>query len=119
MREPILFTPEEFMLWFPEFSQSDRTQIERFIRQAQRECPLNPWGNDRTDAVSYLVAHKLAMNHYQVGQMAGVAVESAKGGTPQLPKGGVKDSDSNLAVTMYGQEFLRIQEGLGIMGMIV
>lgn len=109
-------TPENFLLLFPEFGECNRFQIERALLQANKECPLCIWGNLHQEAVANLAAHKLAMQYFQVGAIAGAAVEAAKGGTPSLPK---PSSGSALSATSYGQEFLRIKEGLPITGVIV
>lgn len=109
-------SPENFLLLFPEFGGCDRHQIEKALLQASRECPISVWGAWHQDGANNLAAHKLAMQYFQVGAIAGAAVESAKGGTPSIPK---PNSGAGLSSTSYGQEFIRIRDGLPIAGMVV
>lgn len=109
-------TPEAFLLQFPEFSECDRHQIEAALLQAGKECPFSIWGDWRWEAICNLAAHRLAMQYFQVGAIAGAAVESAKGGNPSIPK---PNGGSGLTSTSYGQEFIRLRDGLPITGMVV
>jgi Protein of unknown function (DUF4054) len=110
-------SPEEFMLQFPELAECDRHQIERALIQSGIECPVKIYGDRHQEAVANLAAHKLAMQYFQSGAIAGAAVEASKGGTPSLPKVGGGNA-SNLSSTSYGQEVLRIQSQLPICGFI-
>lgn len=112
----MISSPEQFLLLFPEFSGCDRHQIENALRKAAIECPFSIWREWQQDAVDNLAAHNLAMQYFQVGAIAGAAVESAKGGSPSIPK---PNSGAGLSSTSYGQEFIRIREGLPITGMVV
>lgn len=119
--DPLLVSPEEFILTFPEFSKNEREQINLYLRQSQRECPGKPWNalkEKRGDAIKYLTAHRLAMNFYQIGNLAGSSIEAAKGGNPALPKGGLAQINSDLTSTHYGQEFLRIKNTLPLLGIL-
>ena len=109
---------ENFCLSFPELAECDRYQIERALLQASKECPAHIYGNLHQEAIAHLAAHKVAMQYFQSGTIAGAAVEAAKGGSPSLPKAG-GGSASNLNSTSYGQEVLRIREQLPICGMVV
>lgn len=107
--------PENFMLRFPELSGCDRLHIEQALRQASMECPHCTYGCWQLDAIANLAAHKLAMQYFQAGAIAGAAIEAAKGGSPSLPKA---VSGSPLTSTSYGQEFIRIRDGLPITGFV-
>lgn len=117
--EPPVFTAEQFILWYPEFAANNRDQIFRVISLAQGECLASVWGCDRVQAIASLAAHKLLMQFAQAGQIAGMAIEAAKGGTPSLPKPGGGNPSADLGATAYGQEFLRLKRGLSITGMVV
>ena len=108
---------ENFCLLFPELAECDRFQIERALLQASTECPVSIYGNSHQDAIAHLAAHRIAMQYFQTGAIAGAAVEAAKGGSSSLPKTG-GGSASNLNSTSYGQEVLRIQSQLPICGFV-
>lgn len=108
---------ENFCLLFPELAECDRHQIERALLQASKECPTHKYGNLHQEAIAHLAAHKIAMQFFQTGAIAGAAVEAAKGGSPSLPKVG-GGSANNLNSTSYGQEVIRIQSQLPICGII-
>jgi hypothetical protein len=108
---------ENFCLLFPELAECDRYQIERALLQASKECPAHKYGNLHQEAIAHLAAHKIAMYLFQLGVIAGAAVEAAKGGSPSLPKVG-GGSANNLNSTSYGQEVIRIQSQLPTCGII-
>lgn len=108
---------EDFCLLFPELSGCDRYQVERALLQASKECPATIYGNLHQEAIAHLAAHRIAMQYFQTGVIAGAAVEAAKGGSPSLPKAG-SSSAENLNSTSYGQEVLRIQKTLPLSGFI-
>ena len=107
---------ENFCLSFPELAECDRYQIERALLQASKECPTHIYGNLHQEAIAYLAAHRVAMQYFQTGAIAGAAVEAAKGGSPSLPKTG--GSAENLNSTSYGQEVLRIRQTLPLSGFV-
>jgi hypothetical protein len=108
---------ENFCLLFPELAECDRHQIERALLQASKECPAHIYGNLHQEAVAHLAAHRMAMQHFQMGAIAGAAVEASKGGSPSLPKAGGGNVE-NLNSTSYGQEVLRIRQTLPISGFV-
>lgn len=108
---------ENFCLLFPELAECDRHQVERALLQASKECPANIYGNLHQEAIAHLAAHRIAMQYFQTGAIAGAAVEAAKGGSPSLPKVGGGSAD-NLNSTSYGQEVLRIQKTLPLSGFV-
>jgi hypothetical protein len=107
---------ENFCLLFPELSGCDRHQVERALLQAGKECPAIIYGNLHQEAIAHLAAHRIAMQYFQSGAIAGAAVEAAKGGSPSLPK--VGGGGDNLGSTSYGQEVLRIRQTLPLSGFI-
>lgn len=107
---------ENFCLSFPELAECDRYQIERALLQASKECPTHIYGNLHQEAIAHLAAHRVAMQYFQTGAIAGAAVEAAKGGSPSLPKAG--GSAENLNSTSYGQEVLRIRQTLPLSGFV-
>lgn len=110
-------SPENFYTLFPELAECDRHQVERALLQASKECPTTTYGNLHQEAIAHLAAHKIAMQYFQTGAIAGAAVEAAKGGSPSLPKVGGGSAD-NLSSTSYGQEVLRIQRTLPLSGFV-
>ena len=108
---------ENFCLLFSEFAECDRHQIERALLQASKECPATIYGNLHQEAIAHLAAHRIAMQYFQTGAIAGAAVEAAKGGSPSLPKAG-SSSAENLSSTSYGQEVLRIRQTLPLSGFV-
>lgn len=108
---------ENFCLLFPELAECDRHQVERALLQASKECPVAIYGNLHQEAIVHLAAHRIAMQVFQMGVIAGAAVEAAKGGSPSLPKVGGVDAE-NLNSTSYGQEVLRIRQTLPISGFV-
>ena len=69
---------ENFCLLFPELAECDRHQVERALLQASKECPAHIYGNLHQEAIAHLAAHKVAMQYFQSGTIAGAAVEAAK-----------------------------------------
>lgn len=108
---------EDFCLLFPELSGCDRHQVERALLQASKECPATIYSNLHQEAIAHLAAHRIAMQFFQTGVIAGAAIEAAKGGSPSLPKVGGGSAD-NLNSTSYGQEVLRIQRTLPLSGFV-
>ena len=108
---------ENFCLLFPELAECDRHQVERALLQASKECSARIYGNLHQEAIAHLAAHKIAMQYFQTGAIAGAAVEAAKGGSPSLPKAGGGNVE-NLNSTSYGQEVLRIQKTLPLSGFV-
>lgn len=109
---------ENFCLLFPELAECDRYQVERALLQASKECPVHKYGNLHQEAIAHLAAHRIAMQTFQMGVIAGAAVEAAKGGSSSLPKAG-GGSVENLNSTSYGQEVLRIRQTLPLSGFVV
>lgn len=107
---------ENFCLSFPELAECDRYQIERALLQASKECPTHIYGNLHQEAIAHLAAHRVAMQYFQTGAIAGAAVEAAKGGSPSFPKAG--GGAENLNSTSYGQEVLRIRQTLPLSGFV-
>lgn len=110
-------SPENFYTSFPELADCDRHQVERALLQASKECPATIYGNLHQEAIAHLAAHRITMQYFQTGAIAGAAVEAAKGGSPSLPKAG-GGSVENLNSTSYGQEVLRIQSLLPLSGFV-
>lgn len=108
---------ENFCLLFPELAECDRHQVERALLQASKECPTTIYGNLHQEAIAHLAAHRIAMQYFQAGAIAGAAVEAAKGGSPSLPRAGGGNIES-LNSTSYGQEVLRIQRTLPLSGFV-
>lgn len=108
---------EDFCLRFLELAKCDRHQVERALLQASKECPATIYGNLHQEAIAHLAAHRIAMQYFQSGAIAGAAVEAAKGGSPSLPKTG-SGSAENLSSTSYGQEVLRIRQTLPLSGFV-
>jgi hypothetical protein len=108
---------ENFCLLFPELAECDRHQIERALLQVSKECPAAIYGNFHQEAIAHLAAHRIAIQYFQAGAIAGAAVEAAKGGSPSLPKSG-GGSAENLSSTSYGQEVLRIRQTLPLSGFV-
>jgi len=108
---------ENFCLLFPELAECDRHHVERALLQASKECPAAIYGNLHQEAIAHLAAHRIAMQYFQAGAIAGAAVEAAKGGTPSLPKAGGGNVE-NLNSTSYGQEVLRIRQTLPLSGFV-
>lgn len=108
---------ENFRLRFPELAECDRHQVEWALLQASKECNTAIYGNLHQEAIAHLAAHRIAMQFFQAGAIAGAAVEAAKGGSPSLPKAG-GGSIENLNSTSYGQEVLRIRQTLPLSGFV-
>lgn len=108
---------ENFCLLFPELAECDRHQVQRALLQASKECPTAIYGNLHQEAIAHLAAHRVAMQTFQMGVIAGAAVEAAKGGSPSLPKSGGGNIE-NLNSTSYGQEVLRIRQTLPLSGFV-
>lgn len=108
---------ENFCLLFPELAECDRHQVDRALLQASKECPATIYGNLHQEAIAHLAAHRIAMQYFQSGAIAGAAVEAAKGGSPSLPKAGGGSVES-LSSTSYGQEVIRIRQTLPLSGFI-
>lgn len=108
---------ENFFLLFPELAECNHHQIERALLQASKECPTNKYGNLHQEAIAHLAAHRITIQYFQTGAIAGAAVEAAEGGSASLPKVG-GGSANNLNSTSYGQEVLRIQSQLPLSGFV-
>lgn len=111
----------------PEFSKLSRNLIEEVILESQDDCPVRYWGGNpvnlkdpntlrRIRAIKYLTAHKLKIRYSQMGVFAGEAVESAKGGTPSLPK--TEANEDDYMATFYGRQFIRIRNQMPVSGIV-
>lgn len=92
--------------------------LESWIDATRREVSAITFGSHRTEAVAYLAAHKYAAGPGAnsvsgLGGLGGAAAERRAGKWAiryQPPSsGGASASDSVLAETSYGREFLRIR----------
>ena len=91
-------TTNAFLLRFPEFGEQSLSVVDSALAEAGRSTPAAQWGTIHTEAVSYLAAHLIATRTVQLGQMVGSAA-----GTP---------NGTGIASTLYGQEYLRLQNSL-------
>ena len=117
----ILLIPEDFIAIYPQFSSESRNLLELEINFAHASCSTGVWKNRdiRKAAITFLVAHNLTMNQYQLGAIASIGINASKGEAIALPKGEAIRNGENFSTTEYGRRYLDLWNSLPKTGFVV
>jgi len=110
--------PDQFIVDFPQFAETDTDQIESAIASALTLADTEQWGDLANRAQSLLVAHMLAITAQAsatdgraTGNLTGISipheVSMQFSNTATAASGG---GDGGLKSTVYGQEFLQLRQ---------
>lgn len=100
-----------FLARFPEFSVQSTDTVEAFLAQADRETNEVAWGDLHDDATYWLAAHFLALRIREIGMFTGATPASRYSGGSQLSSTNMPFHLVPYTATMYGQEFMRLENG--------
>ena len=64
-------TAATFIARFPEFGNLDSDVVAASLKEAERQCDADAWGNTHDEAIHYLTAHMLALRTQAIGQQVG------------------------------------------------
>ena len=103
-------TTQTFLARFNEFQPQASATVQACLEQADRETDAEVWGDLHDDATYWLAAHFLAIRIREVGMFTGAtpAKHYLSGGSREAV-----ESPYNLfglTATLYGQEFLRLEQ---------
>ena len=92
----------DFLLRFPEFGEQSLSVVEAALTDAAALTPATVWGTHQTSGISYLAAHLLASRTMQIGTQVGTLSGIALG--------------EGVRSTLYGQNYLALQQSLPLTG---
>lgn len=101
----------EMLLAGPHFQNLDDDGLQALLNRLERlYYPIDKWEDSQFDAIVQHCAHIVELEYMQAQRQAALASNAVKGEPVQLT--GFSNEDSNLKLTHYGQEVLRLRDNL-------
>jgi len=102
-------TSAAFLTRFPEFSVQSTDVVSTSLAQADRETDESIWGDLHDDATYWLTAHFIAIRNREIGMFTGATPASRYINGPQQANVDMPFHLVPYSLTMYGQEFMRLE----------
>lgn len=95
----------------PMFLNKPDSEVQVILDRVERlYCPYDTWGDAQFDGIIARTAHIIELEYISAQRQAALATKAVQGDPIALS--GFSSDDNNLRLTVHGQDFIELRDGL-------